>query len=448
MLENINALRKQILNLAYPAIISNITVPLVGLVDIALVGRLGSAAYIGGVGFASVVFSFIYSGLGFLRMSTNGLTAQAYGASNFREANSILIRAIILGVLSGLLLIALQTPLERLLISMFDSSPESLKYASEYFYVRIYATPASLAVIGFMGWFVGMQDTKTPMWVTLIISLANIAFSLFFVIYFKMGVKGVALGTVVAQYLGLISSILFYVKKYKSYLSYIDKKSILKFDEIKKFFNISKDIFVRSILLTGSFFLFNIVSADFGDEILALNSVMLQFLWFFSYFADGFANAGGSIAGKYKGAANPKLLKETIKESLRLGLLVAIIFSVVYVFFSKQIVQILTDDVQVISLFETYHFWVWLIPITGFAAFIYDGIYIGITESKIMRNVMIISILIIYVPLLFLAKHYIGNHGMWAVLILMLLTRGIGLKVQLKVKSDALNVVEVLKAMH
>lgn len=150
-----------------------------------------------------------------------------------------------------------------------------------------------------MGWFVGMQDTKTPMWVTLIISLANIAFSLFFVIYFKMGVKGVALGTVVAQYLGLFSSILFYVKKYKSYLSYIDKKSILKFDEIKKTcFNISKDIFVRSILLTGSFFLFNIVSADFGDEILALNSVMLQFLWFFSYFADGFANAGGSITRK------------------------------------------------------------------------------------------------------------------------------------------------------
>ena len=425
-------MRKQILNLAYPAIISNITVPLVGLVDIALVGRLGSAAYIGGVGFASIVFSFIYSGLGFLRMSTNGLTAQAYGASNFREANSILVRAVILGVFSGLLLIVLQVPLEKLLISVFNSSPESLKYASEYFYVRIYATPASLSVIAFMGWFVGMQDTKTPMWLTLIISIANIVFSLLFVVYFQMGIKGVALGTVIAQYLGLVSSILFYFKKYKSYSLFINKNSILKFDKIKRFFNISKDIFIRSILLTGSFFLFNIVSADFGDDILALNSVMLQFLWFFAYFADGFANAGGSIAGKYKGAKNLKLLNETIKESLRLGFHVAIAFTLIYVVFSKQFINILTDSAKVIILFETYGFWVWLIPLTGFAAFIYDGIYIGITESKIMRNLMIFSILIVFVPLLFIAKLYLGNHGMWAVLILMLLTRGIGLKIYIK----------------
>ncbi len=421
-------MRKRILKLAYPAIISNITIPLVGLVDIALVGRLGSAAYIGGVGFASVVFSFIYSGLGFLRMSTNGLSAQAYGASNFREANAILIRAVILALLSGGILISLQMPLEKLLISIFNSSPDSLKYASEYFYVRIYATPASLAVIAFMGWFVGMQDTKTPMWLSLIISLTNIIFSAYFVLYSNLGVKGVALGTVVAQYCGLISSFLFYLIKYKRFTIFIDLKSILKLHEIKRFFSISTDIFIRSVLLTGSFFLFNIVSADLGDDILALNSLMLQFLWFFSYFADGFANAGGSIAGKYKGAVNIHLLKLTIKESTNLGFFVALLFSIFYAMFSKFFFKVLTNNLIVISMFNEYYFWIVAIPIAGFAAFIYDGIYIGITSSKIMRNLMIFSILFLFVPLLFLFKHYLGNHGMWLAMIIMLFSRGIGLK--------------------
>jgi multidrug resistance protein, MATE family len=420
-------LKKQILKLAIPNVVSNITIPIVSLVDIALVGSLG-ASHIGGVGFGTMVFTLVYTGLAFLRMGTNGLTAQAYGASDFKETAAVLVRALCLAVFAGVLLISLQVPIERLLISSLDGSPQALDFASEYFYTRIYAAPAALSVFVFMGWFVGMQNTRIPMWVTIIISVTNAAFSTYFVLYEGMGVKGVALGTVISQYVGLIASILFFLSRYKRSILLISRKAVLKINEIKRFFNVSRDIFVRSVLLTGSFFLFNAVSAQLGDDTLALNSVMLQFLWFFAHFADGFAYAGGTLAGRYKGERKPALLNKVVSDSVKLGFIMALIFSIIYFICATPAFKLLTDDANVLQLASDFRYWVWIMPLASFAAFIYDGIYIGITATAIQRNVMIVTILVVFVPFLFLLKHYAGNQGMWAAIIAMLILRGIGLR--------------------
>lgn len=425
-------MNRQILKLAIPNVISNITVPFVGLVDIALVGRLGSPAYIGGVGFGAMVFTLIYTGFAFLRMGTTGLTAQAYGESDFRSTASILLRALSLSVLVGFILIALQVPIEKLLILKLNGSPEALNYAGEYFRTRIYAAPATLSVFVFMGWFIGMQNSKIPMIVTIIISLTNMAFSSFFVIKFGMGIKGVALGTVISQYTGLLFSVIFYLRFYNRISLFFRIKSVLDLAAMKRFFIVSRDIFIRSLLLTGSFFLFNAVSVSIGNDILALNSVMLQFLWFFAYFIDGFSYAGATLSGRYKGEKNSLKLNEAVSKSIIWGLYITMFFTVIYVLSTVSIFKLLTNNLKVIELAQSYKYWIWIMPITAFAAFLYDGIYIGVTATKIQRNVMAFIVLIIFIPLLYVFKSLEGNHGMWAAITVLMLARGIGLKIFLK----------------
>ncbi len=427
-------MNRQILKLAIPNVISNITVPLVGIVDIALVGRLGSSAYIGGVGFGSMVFTLIYTGLAFLRMGTGGLTAQAYGASDFRESASVLLRALSFSVLAGFALIFLQMPIERFLISNLDGSAEALGYAGEYFRTRIYAAPATLSVFVFMGWFIGMQNSKIPMIITIIISLSNVALSSLFVIGLGMGIKGVALGTVISQYTGLACSIIFYLTYFKRISLFFRLRSVLNLVEVKRFFAVSRDIFIRSLLLTGSFFLFNAVSASMGDDTLALNSVMLQFLWFFAYVVDGFSYAGGTLAGRYKGAKNKVLLTDSVQKSFLFALYIALGFTVIYLFAAMPIFRALTDNSSVLELAGSYLIWIWLMPLTSFAAFLYDGVYVGVTETATMRNIMIVTILVIFIPLLFTLKHYAGNQGMWVALTIMMIARGAGLGMFLKSK--------------
>jgi len=425
-------MNRRILKLAIPNVISNITVPFVGIVDIALVGRMGSAAYIGGVGFGTIVFTLIYTGLAFLRMGTTGLTAQAYGASNFREAANSLLRALIFALFAAVLLIILQNPIKHLLILNLKGSEQALFYAAEYFSIRIWAAPATLSVFVFMGWFIGMQNSKIPMIITIIISLSNIIISSSLVLFAGMKIDGVALGTVISQYIGLICSIGFFMAKYSRITAFFKWKSVIILDKVKRFFSVSGDIFIRSILLTGSFFIFNVVSASLGDNALALNSVMLQFLWFFAYVIDGFSYAGGTLAGRYIGAKQHDNLVLAIKKSVLFGLYIAIAFTLIYFFSVKYIFQALTDDTAIIALADSFKYWIWLVPFASFLAFLYDGIYVGATATATMRNIMIVSVLIIYIPLLFTFKHYWGNQGMWLALLIMLISRGVGLGIFLK----------------
>jgi MATE family multidrug resistance protein len=420
-------LNRQILNLSIPNIVTNITVPLVGLVDIALMGHLDNYIYIGAIALGSMIFNMIYTGVLFLRMGTSGFTAQAFGAKNKQETANILFRSFILAQIIAIMLLLLQTPIEWLGFTFVNGEPQVEAIAQQYFKIRIWAAPATLGVYALSGWFLGMQNARIPMFIALIINTINIICSLYFVKITGLKSNGVALGTVIAQYSGLISAILFYLFKYKNQLPKVHFKNIVDWHALKIFFKVNNDILIRSILLMGTFFYFNAISAALGSDILAINAVLLQFFMIFSYFVDGFAFAAEALVGKYLGAANQQLLKSTIKRLLFWGLGLGVVFSLVYWVGNKTIISMLTDNQSLIDDIVPYSIWIIIVPIISFSAFLWDGIYTGATASAAMRNNMIIAAILVFIPARFIFVPLLGNHGLWLSLILFVFARGAGL---------------------
>jgi MATE family, multidrug efflux pump len=420
-------MNKRILRLAIPNIISNISVPLLGMVDIAIVGHLESAAYIGAIAIGSMIFSFIYWGLGFLRMGTSGMTAQAYGARNLKESILVFSRAILVAITLGLILIILQIPIANFSFFLIEGSSEVEMYAREYFLIRIWAAPASIGLYAFTGWFIGMQNAKTPMYITIFINLINVGFSFWFVYGMGMKADGVALGTVCAQYIGLILSLgifLLYYKKLNKYFSWKDTFDLIA---IKRFFSLNRDIFIRTFCLIIALSFFTVKSAAINDEILAINTLLFQFFLLFSYFIDGFAHASEALVGKYIGAKNKTQLKILIKRLFFWGGIVSIPFTLIYLLAGKNILLLLTNNKEIIEMSSSYLIWIILIPILSYPAFLYDGIFIGATAGKAMRNAMLISTFAIFLPLYYLLKEPMGNHGLWLAFLIFLVTRGISL---------------------
>ncbi len=421
------SLNRQILNLSVPNIITNITVPLVGMVDIALMGHLADPAYIGAIALGSMVFNLLYSGVIFLRMGTSGFTAQAFGALNRKEISAILFRSLIVAQLIAFFLIALQSPIEWLGFELINANSDVESLAVSYFRIRIWAAPATLGVYAFTGWFLGMQNAKYPMFVALIINVVNIITSVYFVRVGGMKSDGVALGTLIAQYSGLIASVVFYYFAFRKKLSRISINDILNIRALKLFFRVNTDILIRSLLIAATFFYFNSVSAGLGTDILAINAVMLQFFMFFSYFVDGFAFAAEAIVGKYFGAKNLEMLQASVSRLMIWGLMLAITFTAVYFVGYKLIVNLLTDNESLIMIIMDYKIWVVLIPLVSFSAFIWDGIFTGATASSYMRNNMIIAVLLVFIPARYIFVPLYDNHGLWLALLLFLLARGVGL---------------------
>jgi len=421
------SLNRQILNLSVPNIITNITVPLVGMVDIALMGHLADQAYIGAIALGSMVFNLLYSGVIFLRMGTSGFTAQAFGALNRKEISAILFRSLIVAQLIASFLIAMQSPIEWLGFELINANSDVESLAVSYFRIRIWAAPATLGVYAFTGWFLGMQNAKYPMFVALIINVVNIITSVYFVRVGGMKSDGVALGTLIAQYSGLIASVVFYYFAFRKKLSRISINDILNIRALKLFFRVNTDILIRSLLIAATFFYFNSVSAGLGTDILAINAVMLQFFMFFSYFVDGFAFAAEAIVGKYLGAKNLEMLKASVSRLMIWGLMLAITFTAVYFIGYRLIVNLLTDNESLIMIIMDYKIWVVLIPLVSFSAFIWDGIFTGATASSYMRNNMIIAVLLVFIPARYILVPWYDNHGLWLALLLFLLARGVGL---------------------
>jgi len=415
---------KRILRLAIPNIISNLSVPLVGIVDIALMGHQNASAYIGAIALGSTVFTFIYAGLLFLRMGTSGFTAQNRGARNIPDSFLILGRSLGLAFVFGILLILLQQPISWLAFHFLNASPEVKNLAEIYFKTRIWAAPATLGLYAITGWYIGMQNAKIPMWITLAVNMVNIVFSLVFILVFDMEAKGVALGTVIGQYSGFVIAG-FLLSKHRIRMQLFWKlKSLLDVKALKNFMDVNKNILIRSLLLTGSFYFFNAKSAGLGDDILAVNSLLLQFLWMFSYFIDGFAFAAEALTGRYVGARDKTNLKRVIKHLFIWGMAVSIVVSLIYLLFNKGIIMLLTNQPTVIALSKDYAVWVILMPIISFAAFVWDGIFIGATAGKALRNAMLISVVIIFLPAVYFFPELWNNQGMWAALSLFMFARG------------------------
>lgn len=417
-------MNKKILNLAIPNIISNITVPLLGMVDLAIVGHLGNETYIAAIALGGMIFNFIYWNFSFLRMSTSGFTAQAYGAENNRDIMQILVRGIAISLVAALALILLQRPIAWFSRSIIDSGTETINLALDYFFVRIWAVPATLMLYVTNGWFIGMQNAKTPMYVALVSNVANILFSCLFALVLNMGIQGVALGTVVAQYCGLLLSIVLFLKDYRPLLAAVEIRQSLVIDEMKNFFKVNIDIFLRNLCVIAVFTFIPYVSASMGDRILAVNTLLLQLFMLFSYIMDGFAYAGEALTGRFIGAKNHSSLQKAIKYLLIWSAILAFSFTFLFFAAGDKILYILTDNASIIKDAMKYIHWTILVPIAGFAAFLFDGVYIGATASKAMRNIVVLAT-ILFFAIYYLFETKLGNNGLWIALLLFLTLRSI-----------------------
>ena len=414
-----------ILKIALPSIVSNITVPLLGMIDVAIVGHMGSAAFIGAVAVGSMIFNLVYWLFGFLRMGTSGTTSQALGRRDFTEVTNLLARSLTISVGIALLLIAFQTPMKWLMLWLISPTEDVIAFATTYYYIVIWGAPAMLGLYSLMGWFIGMQNTRIPMFISIMQNVVNILASLTLVYGFGMKIEGVALGTIIAQYTGFIVALaLLFVYYRKIMKTESISSSLFCKKELLRFFRINRDIFLRTLCLVSVNLFFTSAGARSGAVILSVNTVMLQFYLLFSYFMDGFAYAGEALCGKMYGARNHEGFNDILHRLFRWMTVVTVLFAYVYVCASTPMISLLTDESEVISSASSFVFWVWLIPLAGSLAFIWDGVFIGITATRGMLVSSFAASMLFFI-IYFIFFDFIGNHALWLAQIIYLLSRGI-----------------------
>ncbi len=416
-------INREIIALALPSIVSNITTPLLGLVDTAVTGHMGSAAYIGAIAVGAGMFSLVYWPMAFLRMGTSGITSQAYGSR--ADTLTTLCRAAIVAGAVSLVLILLSPLLSKVLLAFMDADESTTDLARTYFLIVILGSPAVLATYALTGWFLGMQDSRAPMWMSLVTNVSNIAVSLTLVYYFGMKIEGVAIGTLSAQWLGILTGVMFLLSKIKVTSSYKSMKLSEIFDrqELKRFFSVNGDIFLRTLCLAAVTLWFTHAGAANGPTTLAANALLMQLFILFSYFMDGFAFAGEAMAGKYFGAADANGLKSTIKGVFRWGGAVVVVFTLIYGVGGREILELLSDNTEIVDTAMLYLPWAIAIPAAGVAAFVWDGIFIGTTLTRQMLQSMVAAMLV-YFALFFAFQNILGNHGLWLAFIAYLCVRG------------------------
>ena len=426
-------MHKEILSLAIPSIVTNITVPLLGLVDVAIVGHMGDASYIGAIAVGTMMMNVICWLFGFLRMGTSGMTSQAYGRGDSKEAATILFQAIALGAAIGILFVLFQPLLLRLFLFFMRPSDEIRAFASVYFHVCVFGLPAALVMYGLTGWFIGMQDTRTPMTVSIFQNIVNIMTSLLLVYVFGMKVEGVALGTLTAQYSGLLLALYILRRKYASHYQLLFSQFTLKpvvyssfsyKHTLNRFFRVNRDIFLRTLFLVAVNAAFTSVGSRQGDVILAVNTLLFQFFTLYSYIMDGFAYAGEAICGKYYGAGNVPSFHACIRRLFAWGVIMTVVYTAAYYFGANDILHVLSNEQTVIEASEPYLLWVALIPVAGMGAFIWDGVFIGITDSRGMLLSCFVAA-IVFAIMLTLFFTTMGNHALWLALLSYLLARGV-----------------------
>lgn len=417
-------MNKKILQLAIPSIISNITVPLLGLIDVAIVGHLGAAAYIGAIAVGGMLFNIIYWLFGFLRMGTSGMTAQAFGRRDLPEVTRILLRALGVGLFISFSLLLLQYPIRLIAFKLLDTTPEVEQMATLYFTICIWGTPAVLGLYGFAGWFIGMQNSRFPMFIAITQNVVNIITSLLLVFLLGMKVEGVALGTLVAQYSGFAMALLLWFRYYGRLKIRIRLREILTPVAMRRFFQVNRDIFFRTVCLVAVTTFFTSSGARQGNVVLAVNTLLMQLFTLFSYIMDGFAYAGEALAGRYIGAKNESALRSMIRLLFGWGIGLSLFFTLLYGLGGKDFLGLLTNDPTVILQAGHYFYWVLAIPLAGFAAFLWDGILVGATATRWMLYSMLVasaSFFLIYYHF----RLSFGNHALWMAFISYLFLRGL-----------------------
>ena len=415
---------RQVWRIAGPMIIANISTPLLGMVDTAMVGHLSAAHYLGAVAIGSMIFTFVFWGFGFLRMATTGLTSQAYGENSTAKMQAVLMQSIWLALLIAILLLLLQLPIREIALQIVDSSNQVEQFAAVYFDIRIWSAPATLINYAILGWLIGREASKAALLMVLVINVTNIVLDGVFVLGLGMNVDGVALASVMAEYTGLVLGL--WLLRHYGLSTYGIRMSLSKqvWKQSRHGLHVHGNVMIRTFVLISCFALFTTQGARQGDIVLAANSVLLNFITFMAFVLDGFANATETLSGKAIGRRSPVMLKQALKLTAFWSVLMAVLFSLSYLLFGHGMIRLLTGIDAVIEFAEIHLFWVIIAPLIAVWSYLLDGLFVGATRSREMRNTMLFAAAGCYLPAYYLLQPF-GNHGLWAALILFLAARGI-----------------------
>ena len=405
-------MNRTVLKLAIPSIFANITVPLVGMADTAIAGRLGDATVLGGIAIASMLFDLLYWNMGFLRVGTGGMVAQAYGRGDYKDAMSTFALGITTALAFAFLFIVCQWVYVEAAFHFIECSPGIEALAREYFFIRIWAAPATLSLNVFKGFFIGMQNAVSPMAVDITVNVTNIAASIFFAFYAGLGFSGIAWGTLVAQYVGLILAVSLMVFQYRRHFHLMDIRNDIRPGKIRKFFMLNADLFVRSLCFLFIYAGLTSLAAKYGDVDLAVSSIMMKLMLLYSYFIDGFAYAGEALSGRYIGARDRESLTRAVKVIFMWCCGIGIVSTLGYWAGGEWLVRLMATDATVIAESARFLPWLLVMPFVSSVAFTWDGIFIGATATKALRNSMLWAVVGFFASY-FLLRGTIGVQSLW-----------------------------------
>ena len=423
----VNISKKKLFLLSIPVFFSNLAIPLVGMVDTGLMGNMGDTKYLAATSIATSVMTLIIWSFGFLRMGTVGIVAQLFGKGDYREIVRTLLRNFLIAIVIAIIIILFKPIIFNSIKYFFSISPETLDLINTYLSVRVFSTPAELITYILIGFYLGIQKTKISSLLIVTLSILNIAFSSIFVLSMNLNIFGVAMGTLIASYITTIVFLFFtynfIIKKFHIFPTF---NKIIVHSKLIKLFNINFNIFIRTVLLTFSFLWVTYLGSKLGEDYLAVNTILLQFIILAAFFLDAYAFTTEGIVGFTVGRRNKKSFLSAVKNSIIISFFTALAISIFYIIFFKQIINIITD-IEVLRFISYKHF-IWIIIIPPVASFCYqlDGIFIGASQTKEIRNAMIISVAFIILISIYLTK-YFNNHGLWFSLLLFMLFRSLTL---------------------
>jgi len=407
-------------------ILSNISVPLLGMVDTGVTGHLESSTYLGAVAIGGTIFTFLYMGMNFLRMGTTGIAAQSYGAGDNDGLRVSLGQALIVSLAIAVAILVLQIPIGRAALTLLGGDAETQQHATTYFSIRVWSAPGTLANFALVGWFLGLQNARIPLFIFLTINITNIVLDLVFVVGLGMKVEGVALASVIAEYSGLLVGGAFAVGALRSHAGHWPMARLTNLSAYKAFFAVNANLFVRTMALLFAFGFITAQGARLGPAILAANAVLMNFQNLTALGLDGLAHAAEAMVGKAVGQKDHESLRHTVRLTLKWSVLFAVGFTLVYVVTGPLIVRILTNLQGVRETAMVYLPWLVASPLISVWCFLYDGVYVGMTRAREMRNIMLVSTFAVFLPTWYITQPF-GNHGLWFSLLVFLASRGIGM---------------------
>jgi MATE family multidrug resistance protein len=419
---------RDVWRIAAPMILSNISVPLLGMVDTGVTGHLDSPVYLGAVAIGATIFGFLYTGMNFLRMGTTGIAAQRFGADDNDGLRVSLGQALLVSLLIAIALLALRVPLGRIALNLIGAEADVATYASQYFSIRIWSAPGTLANYVLIGWFLGLQNARVPLYIFLTINLTNIVLDLLFVLQFGMKVDGVALASVIAEYAGVVVGLAFAARALRQRVGQWPLARLFNVRAYAAFFSVNANLFIRTMALMFAFAFVTAQGARLGGVILAANAVLMNLQNLTAFALDGFAHAAEALVGKAVGQQRRDVLEHSVRLALKWSLIFAIGFCLLYVVIGPALIRLLTDLPEVRSASLQFLPWLIVSPLVSVWSFLYDGVYVGATRARKMRDIMVISTFVIFLPAWFLLQGW-GNHGLWLAFTLFMASRGIGMHI-------------------